>query len=28
MRKYILFQEIYYNFMVIGSTCYCLCPFR
>ena len=28
MRKYILFQEIYHNFVVIGSACYGLYRFR
>ena len=27
-REYILFQEVYHNFVVIDFTCYCLYPFR
>jgi len=28
MRKYVLFQEVYHNFVAIGSTCYDLNSFR
>ena len=28
MREYILFQEVYHNFVVIDFTCYRLYPFR
>jgi len=28
MKKYVLFQEVYHNFVVIGSICYDLYQFR
>jgi len=28
MKEYIIFQEVYYNFVVIGFTYYRLYPFR